>query len=65
MMMPVGIYSLTCSFIMSAFHNSIWVCVLCSRVGEKVTDVQKTKVNKMCLPFKEFAVSARDLKLIS
>lgn len=65
MMMPGGIHSLTCSFIMSAFCNSIWVCVLCSHVGAKVTDVQKTKVNKMCLPFKAFAVSVRDLKLIS
>ena len=27
--------------------------------------VQKTKMNKMCLPFEAFALSVRDLKLIN
>lgn len=52
MMRPGDIHSLTCSLIMSAFHNDIWVCAMCQYVGAQVTDVQKTKMNKMCLSFK-------------
>lgn len=59
------IHSLICSLITSVFHNDIWVCVMYQYVGARAMDMQKTKMNKMCLPFKLLAFGVRGLKSIN